>query len=181
MLRQQQQQQQLQQQQTTTISRRNHSANYQLTWQFGSNIFYSCCVWNIISCDNTIMCHAPEPTSLVWRQPSWTVVWQDKRGISKLGLWNSLCTTEPTLLEVIKWLSKVHYAHIITLVRQKKARFDSKMHGSTEKSPVRQKNARFDRKMPSPECISWHCHYQTSPPPPLLWEIFFSNFFPIFF
>ena len=112
MLRQQQQQQQLQQQQTTTISRRNHSANYQLTWQFGSNIFYSCCVWNIISCDNTIMCHAPEPTSLVWRQPSWTVVWQDKRGISKLGLWNSLCTTEPTLLEVIKWLSKVHYAHI---------------------------------------------------------------------
>ena len=30
----------------------------------------------------------------------------------KLGLWNSLCTTEPTLLEVIKWLSKVHYAHI---------------------------------------------------------------------
>ena len=31
---------------------------------------------------------------------------------SKLGLWNSLCTTEPTLLEVIKWLSKVHYAHI---------------------------------------------------------------------
>ena len=101
MLRQQQQQQQLQQQQTTTISRRNHSANYQLTWQFGSNIFYSCCVWNIISCDNTIMCHAPEPTSLVWRQPSWTVVWQDKRGISKLGLWNSLCTTEPTLLEVI--------------------------------------------------------------------------------
>ena len=30
----------------------------------------------------------------------------------KLGLWNSLCTTEPTLLEVIKWMSKVHYAHI---------------------------------------------------------------------
>ena len=24
----------------------------------------------------------------------------------------SICTTEPTLLEVIKWLSKVHYAHI---------------------------------------------------------------------
>ena len=116
MLRQQQQQQQqLQQQQTTTISRRNHSANYQLTWQFGSNIFYSCCVWNIISCDNTIMCHAPEPTSLVWRQPSWTVVWQDKRGISKLGLWNSLCTTEPTLLEVIKWLSK-YIMHIFNLM-----------------------------------------------------------------
>ena len=31
---------------------------------------------------------------------------------SKLGLWNSLCTTEPTLLEVIKWVSKIHYAHI---------------------------------------------------------------------
>ena len=31
---------------------------------------------------------------------------------NKLGLWNSLCTTEPTLLEVIKWVSKVHYAHI---------------------------------------------------------------------
>ena len=31
---------------------------------------------------------------------------------SKLGLWNSLCTTEPILLEVIKWVSKVHYAHI---------------------------------------------------------------------
>ena len=30
----------------------------------------------------------------------------------KLGLWNSLCTTEPTLLEVIKWVSKGHYAHI---------------------------------------------------------------------
>ena len=64
---------------------------------------------------------------------------------------------------------------IITLVRHKKARFDSKMHGSTEKSPVRQKNARFDRKMPSPECISWHCHYQTSPPPSS--EKYFFPFF----
>ena len=38
----------------------------------------------------------------------------DLRGaqVNKLGLWNSLCTTEPTLLEVIKWVSKVHYAHI---------------------------------------------------------------------
>ena len=66
---------------------------------------------------------------------------------------------------------------IITLVRQKKARFDSKMHGSREKSPVRQKNARFDRKMPSPECISWHCHYQTSPPPPSSEKYFFPIFF----
>ena len=70
---------------------------------------------------------------------------------------------------------------IITLVRHKKARFDSKMHGSTEKSPVRQKNARFDRKMPSPECISWHCHYQTSPTPPPLRNIFFQFFSHIFF
>ena len=70
---------------------------------------------------------------------------------------------------------------IITLVRQKKARFYSKMHGSTEKSPVRQKNARFDRKMPSPECISWHCHYQTSPPPPSSEKYFFPIFFPYFF
>ena len=65
---------------------------------------------------------------------------------------------------------------IITLVRHKKARFDSKMHGATQKSPVRHKNARFDTKMPSPTCTSWHCHYQTSP---LRWEIFFSIFFPI--
>ena len=37
---------------------------------------------------------------------------------------------------------------IITLVRHKKARFDSKMHGSTQKSPVRQQNAWFDTKKP---------------------------------
>ena len=62
---------------------------------------------------------------------------------------------------------------IITLVRHKKARFESKMHGSTQKSPVRHKNARFDTKMPSPACTSWRCHYQTSP---LRWEIFFFQF-----
>ena len=56
-----------------------------------------------------------------------------------------------------------------------KARFDSKMHGSAQKSPVRHKNARFDTKMRSPACISWHCHYQTSPTP-LLWEMFFFQF-----
>ena len=68
---------------------------------------------------------------------------------------------------------------IITLVRHKKARFDSKMHGSTQKSPVRHKNARFDTKMPSPACISWHCHYQTSPPPLPPWCE--KYFFPILF
>ena len=52
---------------------------------------------------------------------------------------------------------------IITLVWYKKARFDSKMHGSTQKSPVWHKNARFDTKMPFPACASWHCHCQTSP------------------
>ena len=40
-------------------------------------------------------------------------------------------------------------SHIITLVRHKKARFDSKMHGSTQKSPVRHKKAWSDTKMPS--------------------------------
>ena len=60
----------------------------------------------------------------------------------------------------------------------KKTRFDSKMHDSTQKSPVRHKNARFDTKMPSPACISWYCHYQTSRP--LVWEIFFPSFNPIF-
>ena len=63
---------------------------------------------------------------------------------------------------------------IITLVRHKKARFESKMHGSTWKSPVRRKNARFDTKMPSPPCINWHCHYETSPT--LQWEILFFQF-----
>ena len=33
---------------------------------------------------------------------------------SKLGLWNSLCTTEPTLLEVIKWVSKVQSTPVIS-------------------------------------------------------------------
>ena len=51
------------------------------------------------------MCHAPEPTALA------SGVARQKRQ-SKLGLWNSLCTTEPALLEVIKWVSKLHYAHI---------------------------------------------------------------------
>ena len=60
---------------------------------------------------------------------------------------------------------------IITLVRHKKDRFDSKMHGSTQKYPV-------DTKMPSLACNSWHCHYRTSPL--ILWEIFFSNFVQIF-
>ena len=27
-------------------------------------LLFKCCVWNIISCDNTVMCHAPEPTAL---------------------------------------------------------------------------------------------------------------------
>ena len=57
-----------------------------------------------------------------------------------------------------------------------KARFDSKMHGSTQKSLVRHKNARFDTKMPSLACISWHCHYQTHTPQ-LPWEIFFIQFY----
>ena len=72
---------------------------------------------------------------------------------------------------------------IITLVRHKKARFDSKMHGSTQKSPVRHKNARFDTKMPgsTQKCPpqlspSWHCHYQTSPRPSCE-----KYFFPILF
>ena len=68
---------------------------------------------------------------------------------------------------------------IITLVRHKKARFDSKMHGSTQKSPVRHKNARFDTKMPYPACTSGHCHYQTSPRP-FCDKYFFSNFILIF-
>ena len=71
-------------------------------------------------------------------------------------------------------------AMIITLVRHKKARFDSKMHGSTLKSPVQHKNARFDTKMPSPACISWHCHYQTPPPPPHVRNIFFPILFQYF-
>ena len=67
---------------------------------------------------------------------------------------------------------------IITLVRHKKARFDSEMHGSTQKSPVRHINARFDTKCPpqhAPVDIAIIKH-----PPPLPWERFFSNFIPIF-
>ena len=48
---------------------------------------------------------------------------------------------------------------------------------STQKSPVGHKNARLDTKMPSPACISWQCHYQTSP---LLWDIFFPISFQYF-
>ena len=76
-------------------------------------------------------------------------------------------------------VSQSHCMIIITLVRHKKARFDSKMHGSTQQCPVRHKNARLDTKMPSPACTSWHCHYQTSPPP-LLWKIFFPILFQYF-
>ena len=65
-------------------------------------------------------------------------------------------------------LLKYGYKIFITimLVRLKKARFDSKMHGSTQKSPVRHKDARFDTKMPSPARPSWYCHHQPPPPPP---------------
>ena len=69
----------------------------------------------------------------------------------------------PSWLACIEVLTQL-MVYIITLVRHKKARFDTKMHGSTQKSPVRHKNARFDTKMPFPACISWPCHYQTSPP-----------------
>ena len=65
---------------------------------------------------------------------------------------------------------------IITLVRHKKARFDSKMHGSTPKSLVRHKNARFDTKMPSPACTSWHCHDQTPTPVRIFFPILFQFF-----
>ena len=65
---------------------------------------------------------------------------------------------------------------IITLVQHKKSPvrqqntwFDTKKPGSTQKCPVW-------HKMPSPACVSWHCHYQTHP---LLWEILFYNFIPI--
>ena len=64
---------------------------------------------------------------------------------------------------------------IITLVRHKKARFDSMMHGSTQKSLVWRKNARFNTKMPSQACITSHCHYHPSPTP--LWDLFFKYLF----
>ena len=70
-----------------------------------------------------------------------------------------ILSNEPVLLKVIdgdvdlKPIFGEKFT-IITLVRHKKARFDSKMHGSTQKSPVRHKNAWFDTKMPSPACTS---------------------------
>ena len=71
---------------------------------------------------------------------------------------------------------------IITLFLHKKARFDSKMHGSTQK-------ARFDTKMPgsTQKCPPQHASLDIAiikhpppPPPPPMWEIFFSDFIPIF-
>ena len=85
--------------------------------------------------------------------------------------WRPFC---PRLNLVIWRISR-----IITLIRHKKARFDSKTHGSTQKSPVRHKNARFDTKMPSPAFTSGHCHYQTLSHP-FCEKYFFSNFIPIF-
>ena len=71
------------------------------------------------------------------------------------------------------------YKFIITLVRHKKARFDNKMHGSTQKS-------RFDTKMPG---STQKCPPQHAPvaiaiikhPPHSCEKFFFSNFIPIFF
>ena len=60
------------------------------------------------------------------------------------------------------------YTWIITLVRHKKAQFDSNMLGSTQICPVRHKNA------PTPACISWYNHYQTSHPS---FENFFFQFY----
>ena len=71
------------------------------------------------------------------------------------------------------WISSLLFTIIITLVRHKTARFDTKMPGSTPKGTVRHKNAQFDTKMPYPACIIWHCHYQTSSP--FLLKLF-SNF-----
>ena len=61
-------------------------------------------------------------------------------------------------------------AATITLVRHKKARFDSKMHGSTQKSPVRHNNA-----LPSMHQLT--LPLSTPPPPPV--RNIFSNFIPI--
>ena len=58
-----------------------------------------------------------------------------------------------------------HYQVVITLVRHKKARFDTKKPGLIQKCPIR-------HKMPYPTCISWHCHYQTSSP--FYWSYFLS-------
>ena len=92
-----QQQQQWQQQQTTTISRRNYSANNL------SQIYSTLVVYGTSS-------HVIIPSCVTHVKAA--ILASGKRQ-SKLGLWNSLCTTEPpTLLEVIKWVSKVHYAHI---------------------------------------------------------------------
>ena len=73
---------------------------------------------------------------------------------------------------IFQWFIVMWLSNIITLVWHKKARFDSKMHGSTQKCPVWHKYTRFDTKMPSPACTSWHYHYQISP---LLWEIQFHS------
>ena len=54
-------------------------------------------------------------------------------------------------------------------VRQQNASFETEVPGSTQKCPVRH------TKMPSPACISWHCHHQTPPLPPLLWWTFFFS------
>ena len=40
---------------------------------------------------------------------------------------------------------------------------------------VWQQNAWFDTKMLYPACISWHCHYQTSSPPPVRKGLFFNS------
>ena len=80
--------------------------------------------------------------------------------VTSISIWR--CLIQPHELKISVIISRSignmqrKISSIITLVRHKKARFDSKMHGSTQKS-------RFDTKMPSPACISWHCHYHPTP------------------
>ena len=75
---------------------------------------------------------------------------------------------------------------IITLVQQKKNRFDTKMPGltqnawlDTKKCPVRHKNAQFDTK--SPASMHQLTLPLSTPTPPLVGKIFLSNFIQGFF
>ena len=71
-----------------------------------------------------------------------------------------------------------HYLiHTVTLVRHKKPGSTQKCLVRHKNTMVRHKNARLDTKMLYPACISFHCHYQTSP---FLWEIYCPILFKYF-
>ena len=102
------------------------------------------------------------------------------RHVTSRQVWSGLVSSGLVSYRFISYHIILYYIilySIITLVRHKKARFDSKMHGSTQKSPVRQKKCPVRHKNALPSMHQLTLPLSNIPPPVRnIFFQFYSNF-----